>query len=173
MLWPVLDEIFQCSFRYDNSAEAVRDRQDFLRWQQLGICDIVESCRRVKIDASDLGMEDIQLRDIVEQIRLYPTIDTLIFTGGNTRNGPEYLFRRQLRSYGLRLQGVTQGTPRINRFFIQDREITTVSLTSPSNAANMAIGGNPLYKQRKKANPSYSPFDFRVEQYRKVFLREK
>jgi len=74
------------------------------------------------MDASDLGIKDIQLRDIID------------------------------------------------RFSFGDREITTISLTSPSNAANMAIGSNHLYKLRKKENPAYSTFDFRVEQYKKVFL---
>lgn len=172
MLWPVFDAIFHLSFRYDNSAEAARQRQDFLRRQKLGICDIVESCRREKINASDLGMEDIRLRDIVKQIGLHSSIERLVFTGGNTRNGPEYLFRQLLRTYGLQLQCVARETPRMHRFFFADRVITTVSLTSPSNAANMAIGSNPLYKQRRKDNPAYSTFDYRVDQYRKVFLSE-
>lgn len=170
MLWPVLDAIFQLSFRYDNTGEAVRERQDFLRRQKLGICDIVESCRREKNDASDLGMEDIRLRDVVEQIRLHPSIETVLFTGGNTRNGPEYLFRRLLKTYGLQLQCIAQETPRVHRFLDAGKAITTISLTSPSNAANRAIGSNLLYKQRKKDNPAYSVFDYRVEQYQKVFL---
>lgn len=170
MLWPVLAEIFHLSFRYDNSAEAVLERQDFLRRQKLGICDIVESCRREKIDASDLGMEDIRLRDIVEQLMIHTRVETLVFTGGNTRNGPEYLFRQLLRSYGLQLRRIAGETPRVHGFSYADREITTISLISPSNAANRAIGSNPLYKQRKKDNPAYSTFDFRVEQYKKVFL---
>ncbi len=170
MLWPVLAEIFHLSFRYDNSAEAVRERQDFLRREKLGICDIVESCRREKIDASDLGMADIRLRDIVEQLMIHTRVETLLFTGGNSRNGPEYLFRQLLRSYGLQLRRIAGETPRVHRFSYADREITTISLISPSNAANMAIGSNPLYKQRRKDNPAYSTFDFRVEQYKKVFL---
>jgi hypothetical protein len=47
---------------------------------------------------------------------------------------------------------------------------TTISLTSPSNAANRAIGSSALYKRRKTENPSYTTFDFRVDQYGKVFL---
>lgn len=173
MLWPVLEAIFHLSFRYDNSAEAVHQRQDFLRRQKLGICDIVESCRREKINASDLGMVDIRLRDIVEQIELHSSIETLYFTGGNTRNGPEFLFRRLLRTYDLQLWCVVRETPRVHRFSLGERVITTVSLTSPSNAANMANGSNTLYKQRKKDNPAYSTFDFRIDQYKKVFLEEE
>jgi G:T/U-mismatch repair DNA glycosylase len=171
MLWPVLDEIFQLALHYDNSREAVRERQDFLIREKIGICDIVESCRRIKIDASDLGMMEIRQRDIFQQLQLHPTIETLIFTGGNTKNGPEYLFRRQLKaSFGLKLHCVGSEVPKKHQFIFQNKVYTTISLTSPSNAANRAIGSSVLYKRRKKENPSYTTFDFRVDQYGKVFL---
>ncbi len=170
VLWPVLDAIFGLALRYDPSAEAVSQRQAFLRRSGLGICDIVESCRREKIDASDLGMREIVLRDLLAQLDLHPTIDTLIFTGGNSKNGPEYLFRRQLRDHGPRLHCVSRETPREHRFVYADRTISTISLISPSNAANRAIGGSRLYKLRKKEDPAFTPFDFRMEQYRKVFV---
>lgn len=172
MLWPVLSEIFQLGLHYDNSPAAVRERQDFLLRQKIGICDIVQSCRRRKIDASDIGMTDIRLRDIVQQLQLYPTVKTLIFTGGNSRNGPEYLFRQHLKTYGLRLYPISRDVPRVHQFSLAGRAHTTISLTSPSNAANRAIGSSPLYKKRKQENPAYSTFDFRVEQYRKVFITE-
>ena len=172
MLWPVLDEIFHLGLRYDNSREAVKERQDFLVREKLGICDIVESCKRSKIDASDLGMTEIRLRNIVQQLQLHPGINTLIFTGGKPKNGPEYLFRRQLKSYELQLHPVGCDVPRVHQFTFLDRVYTTISLTSPSNAANRAIGSSGLYKKRKTENPSYTTFDFRVEQYRKVFCRE-
>jgi G:T/U-mismatch repair DNA glycosylase len=97
LLWPLLDKIFSLSLRYDKSLEAVEQRKEFLCRQRIGICDIVDSCRRRKVDASDLGMEGIQLRDVLAQLRAHPTIATLIFTGGNSKNGPEYLFRHQLK----------------------------------------------------------------------------
>ena len=171
MLWPVLGEIFQLELRYDNSPMAVQQRLDFLVREKIGICDIVQSCRRSKIDASDLGMMDIELRNIVERLQLHPSLTTLIFTGGNSKNGPEYLFRRHLKAYGLQLSPVGSGTPRIHQFILDNRIYTTISITSPSNAANRAIGSRAHYKKRKKENPAYTPFDFRVEQYRKVFMK--
>jgi G:T/U-mismatch repair DNA glycosylase len=170
VLWPVLDAIFQLALRYDPSAEAVSQRQAFLRRNKLGICDIVESCRRERLDASDLGMRQIILRDLLVQLDLHSTIDTLIFTGGNSKNGPEYLFRRQLRGHGLQLHCVHPETPRQHRFVYADRVLTTISLTSPSNAANRAIGSSRLYKVRRKEDPAFTPFDFRFEQYKKVFV---
>lgn len=169
MLWPVLDHIFQLGLRYDNSEEAVRQRQEFLVQQRFGISDIVESCKRTKIDASDLGMTEIRLRNIIEQLQLHPTIRELIFTGGNSKNGPEYLFRKQLKQHGLQLDCLDNSVPRIHHFLFDSRMITTTSLTSPSNAANRAIGSNELYKRRKKNDPTYTTFEFRIEQYRRVF----
>ncbi|GAB6193877.1 uracil-DNA glycosylase family protein [Desulfocastanea catecholica] len=183
-LWPVLDTIFHLGLRYDNSRAAVTERQQFLIRQRIGICDIVESCRRSRMESSDLGMMDIRQRDILRQLELHPTITTLIFTGGNSKNGPEYLFRRQLKeqfdtdkastspAYGpsdLQLHCVDSDVPRKHQFTLCRRTYTTVSLTSPSNAANRAIGSSALYKRRKRTQPSYTTFDFRVDQYRQVF----
>ena len=168
MLWPALEKIFRLRLSYNNSAEAVQERKDFLIRRKLGICDIVESCRRDKVDASDLGMKGIRLRNIIGQLKLHPTITTLIFTGGNSKNGPEYLFRRHLKEHGIILNCVNGEVPRVHQFLLECRLLTTVSLTSPSNAANRSIGAAALYKRRKEKNPAYTTFDFRVEQYRKV-----
>ncbi|MGW8193835.1 MAG: uracil-DNA glycosylase family protein [Desulforhopalus sp.] len=170
MLWPALEKIFHLRFSYDNSANAVRERKEFLVRKKMGICDIVESCRRDKVDASDLGMKSVTLRDIIAQLKLHPTITTLIFTGGNSKNGPEYLFRRHLKEHGLKLTRVNSEVPRKHQFLLGNRLLTTVSLTSPSNAANRAIGASPQYKSKKKKNPAYTTFDFRVEQYSQVLL---
>lgn len=169
MLWPVLDQIYKLSLIYDNSLAAVEQRKQFLIKENIGICDIVASCRRKKIDASDLGMQDIVLRDIVKQLLDHPTIDTLIFTGGNSKNGPEYFFRRQLKEYGLSLSCVSANVPKVHSFELNDRLVKTISLTSPSNAANRSIGSSLLYKTEKAVNPNYTTFDFRVQQYTTVF----
>ena len=89
--------------------------------------------------------------------------------GGNTKNGPEYLFRRLVKSSGIKLEP-DQDRPRLQSFYLGERRIDTVSLISPSNAANRSIGANLHYKSMKKQNPSYSTLDFRIEQYRDFFL---
>ena len=165
-LWLYIDRIHDLNLRYDNSEEAIEQRKDFLIVNQIGVCDIVESAERDKIDASDLGMQNIELRDIVGYLLKYSTIETLLFTGGNSKNGPEYFFRKHLKAYQLKLELVTSETPKVHQFNLQDRIIKTVSLTSGSGAANIAIGSNPLYKQLKAKNPDFNTFDFRVLQYR-------
>ncbi|WP_272023833.1 uracil-DNA glycosylase family protein [Olleya namhaensis] len=178
-LWLFIDKIHDLGLRFDNSQEAIDQRKAFLIQQKIGVCDIVDSAEREKIDASDLGMTNIKLRDLIGYLHKYPAVDTLLFTGGNSKNGPEYFFRRHIKDYNLKLELVSKITPKIHQFvlpspetkatqpnLLKPRLIKTVSLTSGSGAANIAIGSNPLYKQLKAANPKFNTFDFRVMQYR-------
>jgi G:T/U-mismatch repair DNA glycosylase len=168
-LWLFIDEIHQLGLRYDNSQEAIDQRKTFLIEQKIGVCDIVDSAKRTKIDASDLGMQHIKLRDIIGYLHQFPNIDTLLFTGGNSKNGPEYFFRKHLRDYKLKLELVTNEVPRVHQFSLGERIIKTVSLTSSSGAANISISRIPLYKQLKASNSKFNTFDFRVLQYREFF----
>lgn len=176
-LWLFIDKIHNLNLRYDNSNEAIEQRKAFLIKHKIGVCDIVESAERDKIDASDLGMKNIKLRDIVGYLEKYPTISTLLFTGGNSKNGPEYFFRKHLKDYNLKLELVSNEVPRIHEFTIchternrsVSRTIKTVSLTSGSGAANISISRLPLYKQLKAKNLDFNTFDFRVMQYREFF----
>lgn len=180
-LWLFIDKIYSLNLRFDNSQVAILQRKQFLMQHKIGVCDIVESCERDKIDASDLGMQNIKLRNLVGYLKKYPNIHTLLFTGGNSKNGPEYFFRKHLKEYNLKLELANNEVPRIHEFKLPvnysktehslqaTRNIKTVSLTSPSGSANRAIGSIPLYKQLKAKNPKFNTFDFRVMQYREFF----
>ncbi|WP_438424943.1 uracil-DNA glycosylase family protein [Aquimarina macrocephali] len=169
LLWPVLDRIFDLDLKFETTQNAIHQRKNFLTSRGIGVCDIVHSCEREKIDASDLGMQNSTLRDVISYLKQYPQIDTLLFTGGNSKNGPEYFFRRHLKGYDLKLEVVSNDIPRIHRFSLEDRIINTVSLTAPSGAANRSIGSLQEYKILKKANPKFNTIDFRVMQYQKYF----
>lgn len=168
-LWLYIDKIHDLSLRYDNSKEAIKERKDFLLQHKIGICDIVNSCERQKIDASDLGMQSIKLRDLIGYLKKFPIIEMLLFTGGNSKNGPEYFFRKHIKDYNLKLDLVSDEIPRIHQFILDSRIIKTVSLTSASGSANRAIGSMDLYKQLKLRNPKFNTFDFRIMQYREFF----
>ena len=168
-LWLYIDKIHDLKLRYDNSLEAIEERKQFLITHKIGICDIVESAHREKMDASDLGMTNIKLRDIIGYLKQFPSIDTLLFTGGKSKNGPEYFFRQHIRDYKISLNMVSNEVPRIHSFLLENRRIETVSLTSASGSANRAIGSMPLYQQLKTKNPNFTTFDFRVMQYREFF----
>jgi G:T/U-mismatch repair DNA glycosylase len=120
-LWLFIDAIHNLGLRYDNSQEAIDERKQFLIQHKIGVCDIVGSAEREKIDASDLGMKNIQLRDVVGYLKQYPNIDTLLFTGGNSKNGPEYFFRKHLKTYDLKLELVSNEVPRIHQFELPNK----------------------------------------------------
>jgi len=167
LLWPILTEIFDLNLLYENTQAAIDQRKLFLQKQGIGICDMVDHCKRKKIDASDLGMEQIHLRDPLSYLEQNKLITTILFMGGNSKNGPEYLFRSQLRSKGLHLIPVSTHRPKIHEFNFEDRTIRTISLISPSSAANRSIGGDPYYKLQKTLNKNFTTLDFRIEQYAK------
>ncbi|MFD0761189.1 uracil-DNA glycosylase family protein [Lutibacter aestuarii] len=173
-LWKILNEIFQLNLYFETSDIAIQQRKDFLTEKSIGICDIVASCNREKIDASDLGMKNIKLRDLNYFISKNPKIETLLLTGGNSKNGPEYHLRKYLKTKKIELIPISLDTPRIHNFSFEDtskvfRKIKVVSLTAPSGAANRAVGSNPTYKLLKQKNPNFNTFDFRVLQYKKFF----
>ena len=176
-LWLFINKIHGLGLRFDNSEAAIEERKQFLIAHKIGVCDIVDCCEREKIDASDLGMKNIVLRDVVGYLKKFPNIDTLLFTGGNSKNGPEYFFRKHIRYYGLKLELISNEVPRIHEFEMPNdhiegegkRIVKTVSLTSSSGSANRAIGSMALYKQLKQSDSNFNTFDFRVMQYREFF----
>lgn len=170
-LWPILDRIFELALCYETSEKAISERMKFLRERKIAICDIVASAKRAKIDASDLGMKDIELRNIVGYLQEFPNIQTLLFTGGNSLNGPEYLFRKHLKKHGISIQCISDEVPRIHEFTLRpsNRVIRTVSLTAPSGAANRAVGSMESYKKMKEENSDFNTFEFRVLQYQPFF----
>ena len=169
LLWPVLDQIFNLDLVFETTQEAINQRKNFLKSRNIGVCDIVHSCERQKIDASDLGMQNIKLRNVLRYLKQYPKIDTLLFTGGNSKNGPEYFFRKHIKEQGIPLEIVSNNIPRIHSFAIENRVIKTISLTAPSGAANRSIGALDEYKNLKNHNPDFNTIDFRVLQYQRFF----
>lgn len=170
-LWQILDAIFNLNLKFETTSEAVAQRKKFLIERGVGICDIVASAKRDKIDASDLGMQEIELRDLILVLQKYPKIDTLLFTGGNSKNGPEYFFRRLIKHYNITFNIVSNEVPRRHEFLLPGsfRSIKKVSLTAPSGAANRAVGSLQKYKDMKDANPSITTIDFRIAQYTPFF----
>lgn len=172
-LWRILDEIFSLGLHFETSDFAIQQRKDFLNANNIGICDIVESCERQKMDASDLGMSKIVLRDLLFYINNNSLVQTLLLTGGNSKNGPEYHLRKQLKEKDITLKLISAETPKIHEFELLEndiiRKIKVISLTAPSGSANRAVGSNPYYQLLKKQNPKFNTVDFRVLQYKKFF----
>ena len=170
-LWPILNEIFDLDLSFETTLEAIEQRKAFLRGRKIGVCDIVASAERTKVDASDIGMQNIELRDVLRYLEKYTKVHTLLFTGGNSKNGPEYFFRKHLKEYSVSLVKISDEVPRIHEFThpITNKTIKTVSLIAPSGAANRAVGSLESYKRMKKENPSFNTLDYRVLQYKDYF----
>ena len=170
-LWPILDRIFDLNLKFETSQEAIEQRKSFLKQRKIGVCDIVASADREKIDASDIGLQNITLRNVLDYLEKYPKVKTLLFTGGNSKNGPEYFFRRHLKENSASLLRISDSIPRIHKCIHPVTKVTikTVSLIAPSGAANRAVGSLDSYKRMKHENASFNTLDFRVLQYKDYF----
>ena len=76
-LWPILDRIFSLNLTFETTKKAILERKNFLMGRNIGVCDIVASAERQKIDASDLGMQNIRLRNILGYLEEFTNVDTL------------------------------------------------------------------------------------------------
>lgn len=169
-LWTIISKIFDFELDTPDPLEAKKRREQLLTDQHIGVCDMVEYCFREKINASDIGIKNPTFRPIIPLLRKNPSVAILLFTGGNSKNGPEYLFRKYLKEYPeIKLKKENDVVPRIHSFTLDNRTIKTVSLTAPSGAANRAIGAMDAYKEMKKKAPQKNTIDFRVMQYRPFF----
>ena len=171
-LWNILDQIYGLNLSFETTTKAIEERKTFLRNHKIGICDMVSVAYREKVDASDIGMHKAVLRDLVKILQQHPSIHTVLFTGGNSKNGPEYFFRKNLKTYNRSLQRIKNEVPREHEFLLPNssRKVKTVSLIAPSGAANRAVGSLKGYKQMKAKNPSLNTIDFRVIQYTPYFI---
>lgn len=170
-LWQILDKIFDLGLDFESTEEAVTQRKIFLNTYNIGVCDMVEYAFREEINASDIGIQNAVLRPLISILKNNPTIKTLLFTGGDSKNGPAYFFKKHLKEYpDIQLEKVSDTVPRINQFNLNGRIIKTVALTAPSGSANRAVGSMPLYKKMKTENPNFNTIDFRVLQYTPFFM---
>jgi hypothetical protein len=103
-------------------------------------------------------MQNIQLRNVLEYLERYTNVDTLLFTGGNSKNRPEYFFRKYLKKNKVAFKIVSNVIPRIHAFVHPKTgvDIKIVSLTATSGAANRAVGSLDSYKQMKTKNPEFN-----------------
>lgn len=168
LLWKIFNKLFVLDLEFKNTKKAIEQRFNFLEKNQIGVCDIVQSCKKERFDSSDNSMKDVVLRDILNYLKEYKSIDTIFFTGKNSKNSPEYFFRQILKNKKIKYEKIENDFLRVHKFIFENRAIFTISLISPSNAANKSIGANILFKNQKIKNSSFNTFDFRVLEYKKA-----
>ena len=88
ILWEIWDRLYDLNLVFENTNHIIEQRKAFLKRERFGIWDIVGGAYRNKIDASYLGMQDVQSRDVLPIMEQNPKFDTLILTGGNRKNSP-------------------------------------------------------------------------------------
>ena len=116
MLWKIWDRLYDLNLVYKNTKHAIEQRKAFLKREKIGIFDIVGAAYRDKIDASDLVMQQPELRDLLGILEQHPKVKTLIFKGGNSKNGPEYFLRKLLIKATISLECIDDQVPRKHQF---------------------------------------------------------
>lgn len=116
ILWKIWDRLYDLNLVYENTKHAIEQRKAFLKREKIGICDIVGAAYRDKIDASDLGMQQPELRDLLGILEQHPKVKTLIFTEGNSKNSPEYFLRKLLIKVTTPLECIDDQVPRKHQF---------------------------------------------------------
>ena len=106
LLWRILNKIFLLDLEFKNTKNAIEQRFSFLEKNQIGVCDIVQSCKKERLDSSDSSMNDIVLRDILNYLKVYKNINTILFTGKNSKNSPEYFFRQILKKRNINFEKI-------------------------------------------------------------------
>lgn len=160
--WPDLAEIYQRTFRYDLSDEAVQQRKDLLDAIGLALSDIVFSCETTG-SAMDTALQNIELNDrLIQTLDNTPSITTLYFTSSSGKVNAESLtlrlLKEQQRSSNMK---ITQQTgPRMRSLAFTDsngrqRLLHTITLYSPSPLAEQ--WGSLTREKRRAQYALYLP----------------
>ncbi len=72
-------------------------------------------------------MSDIELRDILGYLKKFNSIETIIFTGGNSKNGPEFFLRQILKKEKIEFKLLSNDIPKVHNFIFDNRVIKTIS----------------------------------------------
>ena len=124
----------------------VSDIVQMLEEMELGIGDVIKSCRRKDGGASDSDLYDIEFNhELIEKIRTYK-IKTLYFTSRKVENW-------------------------FNKLFPESEDLIKISLISPSAQTLRALVRNPLYLKWKEKHPLKKPMDFLYADYVRIFSR--
>jgi G:T/U-mismatch repair DNA glycosylase len=160
--WSDMGAIFQRSFRFDWSDEAIQQRTSLLDDLGLALSDAIFACE-TKGSAMDTALQNIELNEyLIETLDTTPTITTLYFTSSSGKVNAESLTLRLLKARGCSSNmKITQQTgPRKRTFIYTDaqglqRTIQTITLYSPSPLAEQ--WGSLTREKRREQYARYLP----------------
>ena len=163
--WKIFEKIYATKLKTSEEIKSL------LSGHKIAISDIVKKCYRKQNkegpSSQDADLYNIEYnRDAVLDILNKNNIHTILFTSKYVENGFYHSLHSQIRGWH---QLTTQPSTRDMAFQKKDsiHTIRTITLYSPSPAANRSIGKEPEYKMKRKADKRFSTLDFRIEQYRR------
>ena len=133
--WDLMADIFNTSISRKNNLQAIVERKELLRKHNIGLVDIVLEFERTDNNASDNNLHVIKFQNIYEILKTHSKIEKIFFTGYSGARSAESLTSRHLGEYKVYNTIVSKDSPKHKTFKIENREIHSYSLYSPSPAA--------------------------------------
>jgi G:T/U-mismatch repair DNA glycosylase len=160
--WPDMGAIYNRSFRFDRSEEAVQQRKDLLDDLKLALSDAVFACE-TSGSAMDTALQHIELNEhLIATLDHTPTITTLYFTSSSGKVNAESLTLRLLKERGRSssMKITQQKGPRRRTFLYIDNQgrqrlLHTITLYSPSPLAEQ--WGGLTKEKRQQQYATYLP----------------
>lgn len=160
--WKDLGIIYNRTFSYNRSHEAIDERIKLLYELKLAMSDAIFACDTTG-SAMDTALQNVEpniyLIDVLDNT---PTIDTLFFTSSSGKVNAESLSLRVLKEAGrLTKMKITQKTgPRMRSFLYTDntgrqRHMHSITLYSPSPLAEQ--WGSLTPEKRREQYKTYLP----------------
>ena len=159
--WQDLGAIYNRSFRFDWSDEAVAQRKALMDDLKLALSDAIFSCE-THGSAMDTALQSLELNEyLIKTLDATPTITTIYFTSSSGKVNAESLSLRLLKERGRSSKmKILQTGPRMRSFVYTDangmqRPIKTITLYSPSPLAEQ--WGGLTKEKRRQQYATYLP----------------
>jgi len=133
--WDLMSDIFNTSISRNNNSQAIDERKKLLQKHNIGLIDIVLEFERTENNASDNNLHVIKFQNIYEILKTHSKIEKIFFTGYSSTRSAESLTSRHLGEYKVYNTIVSKDSPKHKKFKIENREIHSYSLYSPSPSA--------------------------------------
>jgi G:T/U-mismatch repair DNA glycosylase len=160
--WQDMGAIYNRTFQFDQSKEAVQQRTSLLDELGLALSDAIYACQTAG-SAMDTALQHIELNEhLIYTLDKTPSITTLFFTSSSGKVNAESLTLRLLKERGRssQMKITQQSGPRKRAFAFTDNEgrqrlMNTVTLYSPSPLAEQWGGVTP--EKRRTQYQTYLP----------------
>ena len=132
--WKILEQVFNCTFKYNDGEEAVEERKLFQSSQGIGITDMHQLCYRKNDFSTDESLFPIILNDIFSILDNNLFLERFIITSRSEIFGALGLLKTYFLQHHLKLPELERRADKILKgsFIYKDREIRVLVPYSPS-----------------------------------------